>query len=106
LSATTAYRSETANVGYTISHPAPAPATATLVISVLDGKGKVVKSVTLRNVTIGAAHTWSFRCTLAKGTYTEQAVATDANGHVSGKATARLLVKALRSVVIGGSRPH
>jgi len=87
-------RGQTASVDYRISHPAPEPASATLAVTVLDDKGKAVLRATLKNVTLDVGHVWSFRCTLARGTYVVHAVATDANGHVSATANARLVVRA------------
>jgi C1A family cysteine protease len=86
-------RGHTANVRFSVSHHGRAAGRVRLVIAVMNRSGRVVRHATLTRVTLNATHCWRFRCSLARGTYTLRAVATDAEGLRSPPATARLLVR-------------
>jgi hypothetical protein len=93
-SAATVVRGRTATLKYRVTDAAPNGGKANAVIKVKNRSGKVVKTITAKLVTVNAAQSAKFKCTLAKGAYTFAVYATDVAGNAQSKVgSAKLTVK-------------
>ncbi len=83
-----------ATLRYTVADPRPGGPTAKVRIVVRDSRGRVVKRLTRRNLTVNRRQATTFVCRLRKGLYRLSISATDAAGTAQAKArTGRLLVR-------------
>jgi photosystem II stability/assembly factor-like uncharacterized protein len=87
-------RGRTAALRYMIADPRPGSPTASVTVRVRNGRGKTVKLVSLKARKVDVWLAYSFRCSLAKGTYRFSVSATDAAGNVqTAAAHNRLIVR-------------
>jgi hypothetical protein len=87
-------RGKKATLKYQVNDAAPNLGTATAVITIKNGAGKVVKTLKPGSKAVNALQSASFTCKLAKGKYKFYVTATDAAGNkASNTAVNRLTVK-------------
>jgi flagellar hook assembly protein FlgD len=92
--AVSAVKGRTAVLKYRVTDAVPNGGKAKVTIKVKNGSGRVVKTITAKSVTVNAAQSARFTCTLAKGVYTYTVYATDVAGNAQSKAgSARLTVR-------------
>ena len=86
-------RGRTATLKFQVTDAGPG-STADVVIKIKNSRGKVVKTIKAGAKPVNVAQTAKFRCTLAKGVYKYQVLATDSAGQAQSKAgSAKLTVK-------------
>ena len=84
-------RNSTVTLKFRVSDPLPSCGTATVKIQILKGT-KVVKTLTVGSRSTNVASSFAWKATLAKGTYSWRASATDMAGNAATKMTAAKLV--------------
>ena len=84
-------RNSTVTLKFRVSDPLPSCGTATVKIQILKGS-KIVKTITVGPRSTNVACTYKWKATLAKGTYSWRASATDAAGNAAKQMTAAKLV--------------
>jgi hypothetical protein len=82
-SAASVKKGKTATLKYQINDPSPNLGTATTTIQVKNAVGTVVKTIKAGAKPVNTAQKVTFKCTLAKGTYTFVVSAVDAAGNAS-----------------------
>jgi hypothetical protein len=93
-SAASVKKGKTVTLNYQVNDPSPNLGTATATIQIKNAAGAVVKTVRAGAKPINTPQKASFKCTLAKGTYTFVVSAVDAAGNASTtSASNRLTVK-------------
>jgi hypothetical protein len=90
----TVVRGRTATLKYKVTDAEPTKGTATVWIKIKNSHGKTAKTISAGSVAVNESLKATFRCKLAKGTYTYYVYATDASGNWESKAgSAKLTVK-------------
>ena len=74
-------RNAYATLGYRVNDARPNGGTAIVTLRITTLRGRLVKSVVLRNRTVNTPHAYRFRCALARGTYKFCVYATDLAGN-------------------------